>query len=134
MGGSGMAMESGITVNFSNNEINIRTKTLKDLRSPRFVHIFINEKERHLLIRRCEERDNDAFPIDYAAVEIDKKCRFKAKPLVIYLASVIGLPYPSKTLRFYGNLMEDGDTVLIDLDDHQFLPYLDRRILGVRHG
>jgi hypothetical protein len=30
--------------------------------------------------------------------------------------------------------MEDGDTVLIDLDDHQFLPYLDRRILGVRHG
>jgi hypothetical protein len=134
MGGCGMAMESGITVNFSNNEINIRTKTLKDLRSPRFVHIFINEKERHLLIRRCEERDNDAFPIDYAAVEIDKKCRFKAKPLVIYLASVIGLPYPSKTLRFYGNLMEDGDTVLIDLDDHQFLPYLDRRILGVRHG
>lgn len=129
-----MAMESGITVNFSNNEINIRTKTLKDLRSPRFVHIFINEKERHLLIRRCEERDNDAFPIDYAAVEIDKKCRFKAKPLVIYLASVIGLPYPSQTLRFCGNLLEDGDTVLIDLDDHQFLPYPDRRIMGVRHG
>jgi len=129
-----MAMESGITVNFSNNEINIRIKTLKDLRSPRFVHIFINEKERHLLIRRCEERDNDAFPIDYAAVEIDKKCRFKAKPLVIYLASVIGLPYPAQTLRFCGNLLEDGDTVLIDLDDHQFLPYPDRRILGVRHG
>ena len=129
-----MAMESGITVNFSNNEINIRIKTLKDLRSPRFVHIFINEKERHLLIRRCEERDNDAFPIDYAAVEIDKKCRFKAKPLVIYLASVIGLPYPAQTLRFCGNLLEDGDTVLIDLDDHQFLPYPDRRIMGVRHG
>lgn len=129
-----MAMESGITVNFSNNEINIRIKTLKDLRSPRFVHIFINEKERHLLIRRCEERDNDAFPIDYAAVEIDKKCRFKAKPLVIYLASVIGLPYPAQTLRFCGNLLEDGNTVLIDLDDHQFLPYPDRRILGVRHG
>ena len=129
-----MAMESGITVNFSNNEINIRTKTLKDLRSPRFVHIFINEKERQLLIRRCEERDNDAFPIDYAAVEIDKKCRFKAKPLVIYLASVIGLPYPAQTLRFCGNLLEDGDTVLIDLDDHQFLPYPDRSILGVRHG
>jgi len=134
MGGSGMAMESGITVNFSNNEINIRIKTLKDLRSPRFVHIFINEKERQLLIRRCEERDNDAFPIDYAAVEIDKKCRFKAKPLVIYLASVIGLPYPAQTLRFCGNLLEDGDTVLIDLDDHQFLPYPDRSILGVRHG
>ena len=129
-----MAMESGITVNFSNNEINIRIKTLKDLRSPRFVHIFINEKERHLLIRRCEERDNDAFPIDYAAVEIDKKCRFKAKPLVIYLASVIGLPYPAQTLRFCGNLLEDGDTILIDLDDHQFLPYPDRRKLGVRHG
>ena len=129
-----MAMESGITVNFSSNEINIRIKTLKDLRSPRYVHIFINEKERHLLIRRCEERDNDAFPIDYAAVEIDKKCRFKAKPLVIYLASVIGLPYPFKTLRFCGNLLEDGNTVLIDLDDHQFLPYPDRRILGVRHG
>jgi len=129
-----MAMESGITVNFSSNEINIRTKTLKDLRSPLFVHIFINEKERHLLIRRCEERDNDAFPIDYAAVEIDKKCRFKVKPLVIYLASVIGLPYPSNTLRFCGNLLEDGDTVLIDLDDHQFLPYPDRSILGVRHG
>lgn len=129
-----MAMESGITLNFSSNEINIRIKTLKDLRSPRFVHIFINEKERHLLIQRCEERDNDAFPIDYAAVEIDKKCRFKAKPLVIYLANVIGLPYPSQTLRFYGNLMEDGDTVLIDLDDHQFLPYPDRRIMGVRHG
>ena len=129
-----MAMESGITVNFSSNEINIRIKTLKDLRSPRFVHIFINEKERHLLIRRCEERDNDAFPIDYAAVEIDKKCRFKAKPLVIYLASVIGLPYPAQTLRFCGNLLEDGDTVLIDLDDHQFLPYPDRRIMGVSHG
>jgi len=129
-----MAKESGITVNFSSNEINIRTKTLKDLRSPRFVHIFINEKERHLLIRRCEERDNDAFPIDYAAVEIDKKCRFKAKPLVIYLASVIGLPYPSKTLRFYGNLLEDGDTVLIDLDDHQFLPYSDKKMPGVRYG
>lgn len=129
-----MAMESGITVNFSSNEINIRIKTLKDLRSPRFVHIFINEKERHLLIRRCEERDNDAFPIDYAAVEIDNKCRFKAKPLVIYLANVIGLPYPAQTLRFCGNLLEDSDTVLIDLDDHQFLPYPDRRKLGVRHG
>ena len=129
-----MAMESGITVNFSNNEINIRTKTLKDLRSPRFVHIFINEKERQLLIQRCDERDNDAFPIDYAAVEIDKKCRFKAKPLVIYLANVIGVEYPSQTLRFCGNLLEDGNTVLIDLDDHQFLPYPDRRIMGVRHG
>ena len=54
--------------------------------------------------------------------------------MVIYLASVIGLPYPSKTLRFYGNLLEDGDTVLIDLDDHQFLPYSDKKMPGVRYG
>ncbi len=129
-----MVMESGITVNFHNNEINIRIRTLKELRSPRFVHILINAKERHLYIQRCEERDNDAFPIDYTAVETDRKCRFKAKPLVIYLASIIGVPYPSQSLRFCGRLLEDGDTVLIDLDDHQILSYSDNKVSGVRRG
>jgi len=129
-----MLMESGITVNFWNNEINIRTKTLKDLRSPRFVHILINEKEQHLYIRRCEKRDNDAFPIDYAAVETDTKCRFKAKSLVMYLASVIGVNYPSQSLRFFGHLLEDGDTVLINLDDRHTIPYPGQKVSRDRHG
>ena len=82
------------------------------------------EKEKQLFIQRCEERDNDTFQIDYRdeAGDIDYYY-INAKNLMRYLAMLIGVSFPSNSLRFGGRILEDGKTIFVDLKEYYEIPY-----------
>lgn len=119
-----MATETGISMYFWDNRISIWKKTLLKLGNPQYIHLRINQSKKHLFIQRCEERDNDAFPIK-CSDDLDEMehCYINAKNLMQYLANLIDVPYPSNSLRFDGRIMEDEITLFVDLNSYQEIPY-----------
>lgn len=113
-----MPQETGITLLFRDERIYIRRGTMKQLGQPDNIHIHINEKEKRLFIQACE-KDNDAFRVNYY---LAKYC-ICSKVLLRYLAAVIGVPFPSDSLNFSGVLLEDKQTVFIDLRKYTVIPY-----------
>lgn len=69
-----MSMETGISMYFWDHRISIRKQALLDLGNPQYIHLLINKSKKYLFIQRCEERDNDTFPIQYRedTEEIDR--------------------------------------------------------------
>lgn len=124
-----MSMETGISMYFWDHRISIRKQALLDLGNPQYIHLLINKSKKHLFIQRCEERDNDTFPIQYCedTEEIDRYY-INAKNLMEYLARLIGVPFPSNSLRFNGKIMDDGITLFVDLNEYQVIPYEMKRI------
>lgn len=119
-----MAMETGISMYFWDNRISIWKKTLLRLGNPQYIHLRINKSKKYLFIQRCEERDNDAFPINCSDdPEEMEHCYINAKNLLQYLAHLIDVPYPSNSLKFSGRIMEDEITLFIDLNSYQEIPY-----------
>lgn len=124
-----MSMETGISMYFWDHRISIRKQALLDLGNPQYIHLLINKSKKYLFIQRCEERDNDTFPIQYRedTEEIDRYY-INAKNLMEYLARLIGVPFPSNSLRFNGKIMDDGITLFVDLNEYQVIPYEMKRI------
>ena len=124
-----MSMETGISMYFWDHRISIRKQALLDLGNPQYIHLLINKSKKYLFIQRCEERDNDTFPIQYPedTEEIDRYY-INAKNLMEYLARLIGVPFPSNSLRFNGKIMDDGITLFVDLNEYQVIPYEMKRI------
>ena len=124
-----MSMETGISMYFWDHRISIRKQALLDLGNPQYIHLLINKSKKYLFIQRCEERDNDTFPIQYRedTEEIDR-FYINAKNLMEYLARLIGVPFPSNSLRFNGKIMDDGITLFVDLNEYQVIPYEMKRI------
>lgn len=119
-----MQLETGISMYFWDQRINIRKKALLDLGNPPFIHLMVNEKEKQLFVQRCEKRDNDTFSIEYHEESGDRECYYiYAKNLMRYLASVVGVPFPSNSLRFGGQILDDGKTLFVDLKEYQEIPY-----------
>lgn len=114
---------------FWDHRISIRKQALLDLGNPQYIHLLINKSKKYLFIQRCEERDNDTFPIQYRedTEEIDRYY-INAKNLMEYLARLIGVPFPSNSLRFNGKIMDDGITLFVDLNEYQVIPYEMKRI------
>ena len=124
-----MSMETGFSMYFWDHRISIRKQALLDLGNPQYIHLLINKSKKYLFIQRCEERDNDTFPIQYRedTEEIDRYY-INAKNLMEYLARLIGVPFPSNSLRFNGKIMDDGITLFVDLNEYQVIPYEMKRI------
>jgi len=123
MEGCDMAIQAGVSLYFRDNRIHIRRKTIYDLGKPKYVHLLINEREKQMFIQSCE-KDKDAFCLNYSAVDDDaERCYVNAKALLQYLASVIGVAYPSDSLWFAGTMLDDGKTVFIDMSSYQTIPY-----------
>ena len=124
-----MQLETGISMYFWDSRISIRKKALQVLGNPSFIHLMINEKEKQLFIQRCEQRDNDTFQINYLDDSGDIEYYYiNAKNLMRYLAMLIGVPYPSNSLRFGGRVLDDGMTIYVDLKEYQEIPYEDKKI------
>lgn len=115
-----MAMETGISLYFRSNRLNIRKKTMLDLGSPGYIHLIINEEMKWMFIQKCE-RDKDAFHVYYSRKQSSSRFYINAKNFLKYLSRVIGVKEDSDSLRFSGSLMEDGKTVFINLVDYQVI-------------
>jgi hypothetical protein len=116
-------METGVTLNFRDNRMHILRRTIYDLGKPRYIHLRIDEKNRRMFIQACE-KDRDAFPVDYDDGDRAERCYIYAKPLLRYLAGVVGVSRASDSLRFSGALLPEEHTVFIDLNRYRKIPYL----------
>ena len=85
----------GLAIYFHDERIRIFNKTIEDLGYPKYIHIFIKEKEKQLFIRRSDTRDNDTFKISYSKLDGEWRYRINLRQFVNYLAGVIGVPFPS---------------------------------------
>lgn len=114
----------GLAIYFYDERIRIAEKTFEDLRYPRYIHLFINEKEKQLYIRAAEARDNDTFRVSVTKRGGEYRYRISSKRFVKYLAAVVGVPFPSDSLWFEeGILLPDGKTVRIDLSHYNVTEY-----------
>jgi hypothetical protein len=114
----------GLAIYFYDERIRIAEKTFEDLRYPRYIHLFINEKEKQLYIRAAEMRDNDTFRVSVSKRGGEYRYRISSKRFVKYLAAVVGVPFPSDSLWFEeGTLLPDGKTVRIDLTHYNVTEY-----------
>ena len=79
----------------------------------------MDEKEKRLFIQSCEH-DRDAFKVDWLRVyQCRKKIRYRifAKPLLRYLAKVVGVTFDSDSLWFAGEIMNDSKTIYVNLKE-----------------
>lgn len=72
--------------------------------------------------KRAQENTDDA---EAATETVIRPERFyvNAKSLLDYLAKVIGVSRQSDSLRYVGELLPDGKTVYIDLEQYEVIPY-----------
>ena len=126
-------MESGVSFYFTQNRIRLRYKTIEDLDYPEYIHFRINEEKKQLFIEKCA-RDMDAFRIEYSK-QLDgkkvknKSCHINAKKYLEYLATVIGVPKDSPSLRFVGKPLQPG-IVFIDLNNYKVIEYKRVKSIG----
>ena len=113
----------GMAIYFHDERIRIFNKTIEDLGCPKYIHLFINEENGQLFIRRAEKRDNDTFRVTITKHRDSSRYRINSKSFVKYLAHVIGVAFPSDSLWFEGRLLDDGMTVLINLRDFHISEY-----------
>ena len=116
-----MVAEKGVSLYFYNERIRIWKSVIAAIGNPKYVRLYINEKEKALYIQACRARDNDTFPIHSNGMV--ERYEIVAKSLVKYLASVIGVSFPSDSLTFDIYMLEDGRTVYVDLTNYSVIPY-----------
>lgn len=75
--------------------------------------------------KKIEEKIEKAEEQEKKTEKRDKLERFyvNAKPLLDYLAKVVGVGRQSESLRYSGELLPDGKTVYIDLNNYEVIPY-----------
>ena len=112
-----MSADIGISLYFRRDRIRFRNRTISELGNPKYVHLFIDSKEKLLYIQSCD-RDKDAFKLFYRQEKRDEEFYIYAKILMQYLASVVGVAPDSVSLRF-GGVMLDEQTVMIALDEYE---------------
>ena len=112
-----MSADIGVSLYFRKDCIRFRNRTISELGNPKYVHLFIDSREKLLYIQSCD-RDKDAFKLFYRQEKRDEEFYIYAKILMQYLASVIGVARDSVSLRF-GGVMLDEQTVMIALDEYE---------------
>ena len=113
-------LDSGLTMYFRNNRMRFRYRTILELEKPEYVHLRINEQKKQMFIQRCE-KDKDAFRLVYSVRKgiVEHSCYINARNFLLYLSKVVGVNDNSVSLHFPGILMNDGQTVYIDLTNYQ---------------
>ena len=121
----------GISMYFTNDKIYVRKNTIKALRSPKYVHLYLNRGNKLLFIIPCE-KDRDSFRIHYdewiTYLDGDGKSYkepqvffINAKRLLDLLARIVGVQRDSVSLRFSG-ILQDGQ-VIINLKTYEVVQY-----------
>lgn len=114
-----MSAEIGMSLYFRKNCIRFRNGAISELGNPKFIHLFIDSRDKIMYIRFCN-KDKNAFKLYYREGKGEEKFYLYAKILMQYLATVIGVAPDSVSLRFSG-VMLDEQTVMIALDEYEEL-------------
>ena len=120
----------GISMYFTNDRIYVRKDTIRSLKNPDYVHLYINRGNKLLFIVPCE-KDKDSFRIhyeewvayvdEYGNKHKDPQAFFiNAKRLLDFLAKIVGVKRDSVSLRFAG-ILRDGQ-VIINLKKFEPVP------------
>lgn len=116
--------EPVITMSFYDDRIHIWKQTIEYMNKPRYMKLYVDEKHKWFFIQVTEKKDSNTFKIYYTKENVlFGRCHIMAKKLMKYLASVIGVPYPSDSLKFQGRLLEDDRTLYFDLKKYEVIPY-----------
>lgn len=116
-------VKKGLAIYFFDDTIHVFEKTMEELQYPKHIHIFINSEAKLLYVRSSLKRDNNTFKVNRKKENTEWRYRIFSKDFVKYLASLIGVHYPSNSIWLEGILMEDGKTVQIDLSNYHVIPY-----------
>ena len=115
----------GIAIYFFDDRIRISDRTMEELGSPKYIHLLVNRKEKHLFIRASEKRDNDTFKVVRHKEHNGWCYRIYSKGFVKFLAYLIGVPYPSDSVWYDLKMLDDGMTASVDLNKYHIIPYKD---------
>lgn len=122
-----MALETGISIYFRSNTINVRKQTLYDLQRPSYIKLLIDEAGRYAAIQ-SSEKSSYAFKLHYD--NSDKQhaevCYLRSKKLMKYLSQVAKITDLEQSYWFAGELHEDGRTVIVDLSQYKIINAEDR--------
>ena len=112
-----------ITMSFYDDRIHIWKQTIEFMEKPKYLKLYVDEKHKWFFIQVQEKKDSNTFKIYYTVEDVLLgRCHIIAKRLMKYLASVIGVAYPSDSLKFTGKLMNDN-TLFFDLSCYDVIPY-----------
>lgn len=83
-------------------------------------------------IEKIEKAEEQEKKIEEQKAKKEKLERFyvNAKPLLDDLAKVVGVGRQSESLRYSGELLPDGKTVYIDLNNYEVIPYAEGQLNG----
>ena len=87
----------------------------------------MNEEQKQLFIARCE-KDEDSFRVYYKKSDESEEtsplvCYINAKRILDYFARVVGVRRNSDSLRFKGEVYEEGRIVFIDLSNYEVITH-----------
>lgn len=118
-----MIINRGLGIYFFDDRIRFSEDTMNALKDPKYIHLLINRKEKHLYIRPSEKRDNDTFKVVRHEDRGGMTYRIYSKGFVKYLAYLIGVPYPFNSVWYDIIMQEEGQTAFVDLKDYHITPY-----------
>ena len=113
----------GLAIYFFDDTIRIFEKTMEELQFPKYIHLFIDRDKKLLYIKGSKARDNNTFRVSRRKESEEWRYRIYSKGFVKYLASLVGVPYPSDSLWYEEELLDDGNTVQVKLEEYHPIPY-----------
>ena len=118
-----MVINRALGIYFFDDRIRFSDKTMDELKEPKYIHLLVNRKEKHLYIRASDKRDNDTFKVVRHKENGGWCYRIYSKGFVKYLAFLIGVPYPSNSVWYDVVMKPDGKTAFVDLNAYHIVPY-----------
>ncbi len=112
----------GLGIYFFHDRIRLSDRTIEELDNPKYIHLLLDKKEKHLFIRASKKRDNDTFRVIRYRERGGWCYRIYSKGFVKYLAYLIGLPYPFNSVWYDVTMLEDRQTAFVDLNEYHIIP------------
>ena len=116
-------VKRGLAIYFFDDTIRIFEKTMEELQFPKYIHLFIDREKKLLYIKGSKARDNNTFRVSRRKESEEWRYRIYSKGFVKYLASLVGVAYPSDSLWFEEELMDGGNIVQVKLNEFHPIPY-----------
>ena len=117
-------INKAMAIYFYDERIRLCNEMMACLDYPKYIHILIDENNKHLFIKLAETRDNDTFRIVYSQFGTERRYRISSKWFVKRLAALIGVKFPSNSIWFEGYYLEKNKSVFIDLKNFHITEYI----------
>ena len=106
-----------LSMSFTGRRILLHKNLIESLDKPEYLRFYVDEESKQLFLQGTDQ-PKDAYHLYYQNRSGDY---VNSTPLMKYLAKVIGVGYPSASLRFQGQMLEDNQTAFFNLSDYTTL-------------